>query len=73
MSDAQWLCQLLEAGLLRANQVPPKPIRALRNLTRYRLNPNYAVVVARTPGRVLTRIVHGAVAAPVVGAAGLSA
>jgi transposase len=36
VSDAQWLCQLLEAGLLRANLVPPKPVRALRNLTRYR-------------------------------------
>jgi transposase len=34
--DAAWLCQLLEAGLLRASFVPPKPIRALRNLTRYR-------------------------------------
>jgi transposase len=30
------LCQLLEAGLLRASFVPPKPIRALRQLTRYR-------------------------------------
>ena len=34
--DAQWLCQLLEAGLLTASFVPPKPIRTLRNLTRYR-------------------------------------
>src|SRR5664279_1896172 len=34
--DAQWLCQLLEAGLLKASFVPPKPIRTLRNLTRYR-------------------------------------
>src|SRR2546425_4560739 len=36
VSDAAWLCQLVEAGLLRASFVPPKPIRALRNLTRYR-------------------------------------
>ncbi len=36
VTDAQWLCQLLEAGLLRASLVPPKPIRTLRNLTRYR-------------------------------------
>jgi transposase len=36
VSDAAWLCQLLEAGLLRASFVPPKPIRALRTLTRYR-------------------------------------
>ncbi|MCA1678347.1 MAG: IS110 family transposase [Actinobacteria bacterium] len=36
VSDAAWLCQLLEAGLLSASFVPPKPIRALRSLTRYR-------------------------------------
>src|SRR5881409_2009370 len=36
VSDAAWLCQLLEAGLLGRSFVPPKPIRALRNLTRYR-------------------------------------
>jgi len=36
VKDAEWLCQLAEAGLLRASFVPPKPIRALRNLTRYR-------------------------------------
>jgi len=36
VKDAEWLCQLAEAGLLRASFVPPKPIRAPRNLTRYR-------------------------------------
>jgi transposase len=36
VSDAAWQCQLAEAGLLRASFVPPKPIRALRNLNRYR-------------------------------------
>ena len=36
IKDAHWLCQLLEAGLLKASFVPPKPIRTLRNLTRYR-------------------------------------
>ena len=36
VKDAEWLCQLAEAGLLRRSFVPPKPIRALRNLTRYR-------------------------------------
>ena len=34
--DAQWICRLAEAGVLRASLVPPKPIRTLRNLTRYR-------------------------------------
>src|SRR3954463_1640405 len=36
VKDAEWLCQLAEAGLLRASFVPPKPIRDLRLLTRYR-------------------------------------
>jgi transposase len=36
IADAQWLCRLLEAGLLRASLVPPAPIRAVRDLTRYR-------------------------------------
>jgi transposase len=36
VKDAEWLCQLLEAGLLRASFVPPKPIRELREFTRYR-------------------------------------
>jgi transposase len=36
VTDAAWIAQLLEAGLLRASFVPPKPLRALRNLTRYR-------------------------------------
>src|SRR3989440_5144560 len=35
-SEAAWLCQLMEAGLLRGSFVPPKPQRALRTLTRYR-------------------------------------
>lgn len=36
VSDAAWLCQLTECGLLRASMVPPEPIRRLRDLTRYR-------------------------------------
>ena len=36
VSDSSWLCQLAEAGLLTASFVPPKPIRDLRLLTRYR-------------------------------------
>ena len=36
VADAAWLCQLMEAGLLRGSFVPPKPQRALRALTRYR-------------------------------------
>jgi transposase len=36
VQDAQWLCRLLEHGLLRSSFVPPKPVRELRDLTRYR-------------------------------------
>lgn len=34
--DAEWLAELLEHGLLRGSFVPPKQIRELRDLTRYR-------------------------------------
>lgn len=36
VSDAAWICRLAEAGLLQASFVPPKPIRRVRDLTRYR-------------------------------------
>lgn len=36
VSDSAWVCQLVEHGLVRPSFVPPKPIRELRDLTRYR-------------------------------------
>jgi transposase len=36
VADSAWICQLVEHGLVRASFVPPKPIRELRDLTRYR-------------------------------------
>lgn len=36
VKDSEWLADLLRHGLLRASFVPPQPIRALRELTRYR-------------------------------------
>jgi transposase len=36
VQDAQWICELVEHGLVRPSLVPPKPIRELRDLTRYR-------------------------------------
>ena len=36
VKDAAWICQLVEHGLVRPSCVPPKPIRELRDLTRYR-------------------------------------
>jgi transposase len=36
VADSEWLCQLLECGLLRGSFVPPAEIAKLRDLTRYR-------------------------------------
>ena len=36
VGDAEWICKLVEHGLVRPSFVPPKEIRELRNLTRYR-------------------------------------
>jgi transposase len=36
VSDAEWLAQLLQHGLLRGSFVPPRPLRNLRDLTRHR-------------------------------------
>jgi len=34
--DAEWIARLIRYGLVRASFVPPKPIRDLRDLTRFR-------------------------------------
>jgi transposase len=36
VKDSEWLADLLRHGLLQASFIPPKPIRELRDLTRYR-------------------------------------
>src|SRR4029077_1689458 len=36
VADAAWLAELMEHGLLRGSFVPPRAIRELRDLTRYR-------------------------------------
>jgi transposase len=36
VKDCEWLAQLLRHGLVRRSFIPPKPIRDLRDLTRYR-------------------------------------
>jgi transposase len=36
VKDSEWLAQLLRHGLIPKSFVPPKPIRELRDLTRYR-------------------------------------
>jgi transposase len=42
--DAVWLCKLAERQMLRPSFVPPRPVRQLRDLTRYRAD----LVAART-------------------------
>lgn len=34
--DSEWLCKLLRSGLVRGSFIPPKPVRELRDLTRYK-------------------------------------
>ena len=36
IKDCEWIADLLRFGLIRASFIPPKPIRELRDLTRYR-------------------------------------
>jgi transposase len=36
VTDAAWIAQLVQYGLVRSSFVPPPPIRRLRDLTRYR-------------------------------------
>jgi transposase len=37
VSDAEWLAELLQYGLLKGSFVPSRPVRELRDLTRHRL------------------------------------
>jgi transposase len=50
VGDAAWVCEMVELGLVRPSFVPPKPIRELRDLTRYRK----AVIGERT--RAIQRV-----------------
>jgi transposase len=36
VKDCEWLAELLRFGLIRASFIPPKAIREIRDLTRYR-------------------------------------
>ena len=49
VSDAEWIAQLLQCGLLRGSFVPPRTVRELRDLTRSRttLEQQRAAVVNR--------------------------
>ncbi len=74
VKDAEWIADLLCHGLLRSSFVPPKPIRELRDLTRYRRK----LVESRSAERNrLLKLLEGAniklasVASDVFGASGL--
>ena len=73
VSDAEWIAQLLQCGLLRRSFVPPVVIRALRDLTRNRtiLEQQRAAIVNRLH-KVLedANIKLGTVASDIVGACG---
>jgi transposase len=73
VSDAEWIAQLLQWGLLRGSFVPPRPVRQLRDLTRHRAQ------LAGEHTRVVNRIHKlledaniklGAVASDVLGKSG---
>jgi transposase len=36
VADAEWICRLVEVGLVRPSFVPDRPIREIRDLTRFR-------------------------------------
>ena len=73
VADSVWICQLVEHGLVRPSFVPPKPIRELRDLTRYRK----ALIQERTrEGQRLQKVLEdagiklGTVASDVLGVSG---
>ena len=41
VQDAEWICKLLRAGLLKGSFIPPENIRQLRSLTRYQKQLKY--------------------------------
>jgi transposase len=73
VSDAEWLAQLLQYGLLRNSFVPPAAIRALRDLTRGRAKlVDQTTAVANRIHAVLhdANIKLGSVASDILGVSG---
>lgn len=73
VSDAQWIAQLLQCGLLRGSFVPSRPLRELRDLTRHRAQlTNEHTRVANRVHKLLedANIKLGAVASDVLGKSG---
>lgn len=73
VSDAEWIAQLLQCGLLRGSFVPARPLRELRDLTRHRAQlAGEHTRVANRIHKVLedANIKLGAVASDVLGKSG---
>jgi len=73
VSDAEWIAQLLQCGLLQGSFVPKRELRELRDLTRYRAQlVSEATRVANRVHKVLedANIKLGAVASDVLGKSG---
>jgi len=73
VSDAEWIAQLLQCGLLRGSFVPPRPVRELRDLTRHRaqLTGEHTRVVNRIHKLLEdANIKLGAVASDILGKSG---
>ncbi len=73
VSDAQWIAQLLQCGLLRGSFVPPREVRNLRDLTRHRaqLTAEHTRVANRIRKLLEdTNVKLGAVASDVLGLSG---
>jgi transposase len=73
VSDAEWIAQLLQCGLLRGSFVPPRRLRQLRDLTRHRAQ--LAAEHTRVANRIHklledANIKLGAVASDVLGVSG---
>jgi transposase len=73
VSDAQWIAQLLQHGLLKGSFVPPRAVRDLRDLTRHRaqLTGEQTRVVNRLHKLLAdTNVKLGAVASDILGKSG---
>lgn len=73
VSDAQWIAQLLQCGLLNGSFVPPRSLRNLRDLTRHRaqLTAEHTRVVNRIHKLLEDANVKlGAVASDIMGVSG---
>jgi len=47
VQDSEWLCKLLRSGLVRGSFIPPRDIRELRDLTRYKRKLIQAIVAEK--------------------------